>query len=1004
MHEHRKPSAWRAAIYPGVVGLALLLWWLGPWKAVAGIDAAAIIALVGGWRIFYVSIENLLRMRIAPDLAVALAAIGAIAIGENLAAAEVILIMLIGEALEDFAVGRTHQALERLASVVPRVARLREGGVEREAPVEQVTGGAIAVIRPGERIPVDGQVVEGSSDIDESALTGEGMPVSRRPGGKVLAGTVNISGALVVRADGPGTDSALHRVVRLMEQIEEQKAPAERRADRYAVYFVPIVLAISVVVYLVTRSATSAIAVMVVACPCSLVLAVPTAIVAGIGRLATEGVLVKRGEALEQVGHATCVVLDKTGTLTGARPEVAAAIAFGVTKEQLLQVAASAEALSEHVIARSIRQEAQDRGITLRAAGEFTSAPGLGVRATIDGRAVAVGRLEMLQQEGTPISEQAARAAGELRASGNSLVYISLDGELVGLIGIRDRVREGAREAVEALKACGVEHIMLLTGDNETAALQVALQVGIESVCAGVLPDEKVARIRELQGEGFRVVMVGDGVNDAPALSAADVGVAMGDVGTDIAAEAADIVLMTDDLSRLARIVAVSRRAVRTIDQNIRWFAFGFNGLGVIAAGTGLITPVVAAVCHQIGSLLVVGNSLRLLGSPHTLIGRLKRAAAGRWPGHATQALLRLIPARSDVSRWLGTHRRSLCRWGAAALVAAYLASGLCVVRVGETALVRVFGRLTGTRLGPGLHYCPPWPVGTTTVVQTARIRAIEIGFRTSGAKGMPEPAAYEWNTQHRSTGYRKVFDEATMLSGDANLLHVTVVVQYRVTDPAQFVIRTANAPGLMKCLCEHATRCAINATSMSRVLTGARGRIEQVIQREAQQIADRYGCGVRVVRVGLQDVHPPLEVVGAFREVAGEQERKLLRINEAEAYALEQELLGDGEADKAARDAAAYRYSRTRRAKGEAQRFAARQKAYRSGAEVERARLHLQTVEEALGGADKLIMDRRHVGRRQLLFLGPDGLKLSVPDDWAPTDRQANDAETSESSEQYPD
>lgn len=981
MREPSSYSPWRAFLYPAVVAAALLLRWLGPWKTLGGMDVAALIALLGGWRIFYVAVDHLLRRRISGDLPVAIAAMAAIAIGEDLAAAEVILIMLIGEALEEFAVGRTHGAIRGLAAVMPRTARVREGDLDREVPVEDVSPGSLVIVRPGERIPVDGEVVAGAADVDESAFTGEPMPVAKRPGSRVLTGTVSLSGALTLRAESVGEDTTLSRIIHVVQHAEDAKAPAERRADRYATYFVPIVMAVAVVVYLVTRNATNAIAVLVVACPCSLVLAAPTAVVAGIGRLAREGVLVKSGASLEAAARADCVVFDKTGTLTTGRPALAEIHVFGVSEEEALGLAASAGALSEHPASRALVEEAASRGVRPAPPQDFEALPGLGVSAVVEGRRVVLGREELLGQQAIEIPEGARQAGARIREAGQSLVYVAADGKVLAAAGLRDRARPEAAEAVARLRQAGVGRVIVLTGDNEQAARAVAEEVGIGEVAAGLMPDGKIAFLRRLQSEGRRVAMVGDGVNDAPALAVADVGIGMGDLGTDIAAEAADVVLMGGDLRGLPRLVDVSRRALRTIDESIRWFALAFNGVGVMLAGAGLITPVIAAALHQVGSLLVIGNSLRLLGTARGLARRL-RPLAGR-AGAATWSALDLPPppSREDLARLAGKHGPALRRWALVALFVAYLLSGLLRVQPGETAVVQVVGGLAGLH-GPGLHYRPPWPIGKATVVKTGLVRAVEIGFRTGGEGAPAQPPVYEWNVQHRSKGYRKVFEEATVLTGDANLLHVSLVVQYRVRDPVRFLLRTRDAEALLRCCCEHATRCAVNGIGMAEGLTLARQPVEDRIRREAQAIADRYGLGVEVTRVGLQDVHPPLEVVDAFREVASAAEERQRKINEAEAYAVEQVKMAYGEARRRTEDARAFVSQRTLGAAGEARRFSLRQQAYRQGAQPERIRLHLQAVDESLAAPEKIILDSSAVARRQLLFLGPDGLRLSLPEE----------------------
>ncbi|MCD6352533.1 MAG: FtsH protease activity modulator HflK [Armatimonadetes bacterium] len=986
MHDTHHESAWRVFAYPAFLAALIVARVFGPWKSVAGVDVAALIALLGGWRIFYTAIAELLQRRVSGDLPVAIAALAAVVIGQPLAAAEVIFVMLLGEALEDFAVGRTRSALDELASLVPRTARLLAEGREREVPVAEVAPGDLVIVRPGERLPVDGVVVEGSADVDESTFTGEPLPVAKHPGDQVLSGTVIVTGALTLRAESSGEETTLSRAVELIRQAEEHKAPSQRRADYYAKYFVPVVLSLALLVWALTRSLLSALTVLVVACPCSLVLAAPTAVVAGLAALARRGVLVKSGAALEAVGHATCVLFDKTGTLTTGKPALREMRVISGTENEALRLAAAAEALSEHPVGRAIVEAAHTRGLDLPPAAEFDQRPGLGVSALVGGHRVLVGRRQLLDSDGVKLPPEAEAAAAELEAAGSTAVYLAADGEVLAVLGLRDQVRPEAAEAMRRLREVGVGRLALVTGDNDAAARAVAAELGLDEVAAELMPEDKVAFVRRLQERGERVVMVGDGVNDAAALAEADVGVGMGDLGADLTAEAADAVLMTGDLRRVADLVRISRRVVRTIDQNIRWFAFGYNAAGVAAAGVGLLTPVTGAIAHQIGSLAVILNSLRLL-----LLGRRQPGPLASIVDSLRSGLHHALglgerPAREALRDFVQHHRDLARRWGPVLLLAGWLLGGVFRVQPGQEALVQVFGRLVA-RVGPGLHYVPPWPLGHATVVPTGLLRVVEIGFRTSTARSLPQPVIYEWNTQHRGGAYTKVPEEATMLTGDFNFLDVTAVVQYRVRDPVRFYLRTRDGAALMRALALKAVQAAINATPLAEALTTGRPHIEAGVAREAQAMADRYGLGVEVLRAALQDVHPPIEVVDAFREVSSAAEKKQQRINEAQAYAAEQTRLAQGQATKMVEDARAYAAKRTLRAAGEAWRFVQRARAFRTGPQAERLRLWLQAAEDALGPPAKFLLDSREVGRRQLLLLGPKGLRVTLPEEFKPAE-----------------
>ncbi|MFQ6133085.1 MAG: cation-translocating P-type ATPase family protein, partial [Armatimonadota bacterium] len=865
---------WHHALTPLVVAVLLVLYWQGVWRSVFGVDLAAILTLVGGWRIFYEAISKLLRLRLSADLAVALAAIAALIIGENVAAAEVILIMLIGEGLEEFAVARTRGALRALAAAQPTLARLREDGTEREVPVEQVEPGQVVVVRPGERLPLDGEVIEGSSAVDQSPITGESMPATKRPGDPVYAGTLNGVGRLEIRVTAAAEDTTLATIVRLAEEAEEKKAPIERRADRYATYFVPAVLAAAGLTYLVTRQPIQAIAVMIIACPCALVLATPAAVASAIGRLALDGILVKSGAALESVGTADCVVLDKTGTLTEGRPRLARIVPTAeVAEDEVLRLAALAEGHSEHVLGALIRDEAARRGLSVGQVEQFEALPGVGVVATAAEGRVLVGSEALLADQGVQVGPEVLERKRGLEEEGLTVVVVGTERGVLGLLAAEDPVRDGAKRLGERLRELDVERIVVLSGDAQVPAERVAEQVGLAEVAAELLPQEKVSRIEQLQGEGATVVMVGDGINDAPSLAAADVGVAMGGIGTDVAAEAADAVLIADDLDRLPELIGLSRRAHRTIRENLIYFALIFNGAAVIAAAVGLVRPVSAAVIHQISSLLVVGNSLLLLGA-----GRAAQTRPGRAWRRVVQAFAG-ARARLAEADWLGGLRRGweqrarIGRWVALGLAVLYVWWGVFLVRPEQVGVVRLFGRMVADTVPPGLHYWPPPPFGSVKIVPQRRVRAAEIGFRSAAAGAPPAPAAYEWSFQHRAGGYRKVPEESILLTGDANMVSVTMVVQYLIADAGDYLWVTAEPDRLVQAAAQAALREAVTATSLDDVLTARRREIEQAVAAGTQQRVVAYGCGLTVLRVALQDVHPPVEAVAAFRDVASARE-----------------------------------------------------------------------------------------------------------------------------------
>ncbi|HEY2739184.1 MAG TPA: heavy metal translocating P-type ATPase [Thermoanaerobaculia bacterium] len=546
----------------------------------------------------------------------------------------IIALILTGNALEARAKSRTSAALRGLISLQPKTARVLRNdrnAVEADVPIDQVRSGDTVTVRPGERVPVDGEVLSGASAVDESMLTGEPMPVEKGPGARVIGGTINRTGAFRYRATTLGTDSVLARIVRLMRDAQGSRAPIQRLADRISAVFVPVVLGLAAVTFVIwyvavpaggaplVRAFAAAVAVLIIACPCAMGLAVPTAVMVATGRGAQLGLLIKGGEALQRAGDVTTVVLDKTGTVTEGRPAVTDIVVppeASRSSDDLLRLVASLEASSEHPLAEAIvRHAREERGLTLAAVEGFQSLTGLGAVGVVDGAALAVGNAALLAEYAVPIDplrETAERLAGE----GKTAVFAAVDGALAGLLAVADPIKPTSRAAVETMKRMGLG-IVLLTGDERRTAEAVARQAGIERVVAGVLPEGKVAEIERLQKAGEVVAMVGDGINDAPALARADVGIALG-TGTDIAVEASDVTLMRGDLAGVATAIALSRRTMRTMKQNLFW-AFVYNVISIpVAAGAlypafGLqLSPILASAAMAFSSVSVVTNSLRL--------------------------------------------------------------------------------------------------------------------------------------------------------------------------------------------------------------------------------------------------------------------------------------------------------------------------------------------------------------------------------------------------------
>lgn len=542
------------------------------------------------------------------------------------AVAMIIALVLTGNALESRARGRTSEALKKMLLLQPAQARVLRNGVELEVPAGEVESGEVVLVRPGERIAVDGVVLEGRSAIDESMLTGEPVPVQKEAGDKVIGGTLNRLGSLRYRATAVSEAGMLSQIVKLMREAQASRAPMQKLADRISAVFVPIVISIAIATFAawlllapaagLVRALSAAVAVLIIACPCAVGLAVPTAVTVAIGRGAQAGVLFKGGEALEKLHGVDTILVDKTGTITQGRPSVTQVVpAAGFAEETVLAAAAAVERLSEHPLAEAIVSAAGEIEAVSSPAAEFAALPGLGASATVGGRPVLIGNQRLLESRGVDVTALLARAE-EFAATGATPVFVAMEGSLAGVIAISDPIKPTSAAAIKKLRSQGLR-VVMLTGDREATALAVARVAGIDEVVAGVLPEGKVAEVKRLQQAGRRVAMVGDGVNDAPALAQADAGLSMAS-GSDIASEASDVTLMRSDLEAAVEAINLSDRTLRIMKQNLAW-AFLYNVIGIpVAAGAFhasfglLLTPVLASVAMALSSVSVVSNSLRL--------------------------------------------------------------------------------------------------------------------------------------------------------------------------------------------------------------------------------------------------------------------------------------------------------------------------------------------------------------------------------------------------------
>jgi Cu+-exporting ATPase len=543
------------------------------------------------------------------------------------AAAVIVTLVLLGQVLELRARSQTSSAIRALLELAPKIAhRVDAQGVEADTDLGQIHPGDRLRVRPGEKIPVDAKVLEGASHVDESMLTGEPDPVRKAAGDPVTAGTLNGSGSLLIQAEKVGADTLLSQIVHMVAQAQRSRAPVQRLADQVAAWFVPAVIVAAVAAAAVwalfgpppalAHALVVAVSVLIIACPCALGLATPMSIMVGVGRGAHEGVLIKEAAALETLERVNTLVVDKTGTLTEGKPSLQAVIPLaGFTEAALLQWGASAESASEHPLARSIVAGAKLRGAALAAISGFESDPGLGVWGDIDGHRILVGNTKLMERSGVP-TDELSKLAEAYRTKGQTTVFVAADGKAAGLLAIADAIKPSSVEALRALKAEGVRVIML-TGDNARTAKSVAQELGVDEVIADVLPADKAAVVKRLQGEGRVVAMAGDGVNDAPALAQADVGIAMG-TGTDVAMQSAGVTLLKGDLRGIAKAVRLSRRTMKNIRQNL-FFAFAYNALGIpVAAGMLypffgiLLSPMIASAAMSLSSVSVIGNALRL--------------------------------------------------------------------------------------------------------------------------------------------------------------------------------------------------------------------------------------------------------------------------------------------------------------------------------------------------------------------------------------------------------
>jgi Cd2+/Zn2+-exporting ATPase/Cu+-exporting ATPase len=596
-----------------VFGAVILLVVAGEWlellenlTAFVPFPVGLTLVLLGGAPIFLNVIRASFKRQVISHTLMSLGVVAALGVGEWTTAMVVVFFMHIGSYTERMTSAGARRAVKDLSAMAPQTARIEQEGGEREVPIAEVRIGDVVVVRPGENIPVDGEVISGKAAVDQSAVTGESMPVDAGTGTHVFGATIAQQGSLRIRTLAVGSDSTFGRVIKMVEEAEAHRAVVQRFADKFSAWYLPIVLGIAGLTFIISRDALATAAVLLVACSCTIALATPIAMLASIGAGAKRGVLIKGGKYLETLAKANVLLIDKTGTLTLGKPEVTDVIPIHEKDPgKVLSLAASAERYSEHPLAEALRMAVRERGLPLGEVTEFHSMTGLGVQAKVDGMPVTVGRSSMIT--GIPVPVDAAM----LEEQGKTVIYVTGNGKLLGLIAAADTLREEVPAALEQARTLGIRRVELLTGDNERTAAAVGSSLGIVHR-ANLLPEDKIRIVKEYQAQGQVVVMIGDGINDAPALAQADVGIAMGAAGTDIAIEAAHIALMREDWSLVPQVLATAQRTMRVVKGNLGFTAV-YNILGLTLAAFGFLSPMLAAALQSLPDLGILGNSARLL-------------------------------------------------------------------------------------------------------------------------------------------------------------------------------------------------------------------------------------------------------------------------------------------------------------------------------------------------------------------------------------------------------
>lgn len=879
---------------------------LAKWQSVFGYRLALWGALLGGGRILYYTLDGLFAGRVGADLALTIACLGAIILGEHQTAGLVVLIALFGESLEGYTVDYARRALRASLASQPLTAHLCETHGERDVEITTLKPGDVVAIRPGERIPVDGIVIAGKSTVDESTLSGEPLPVDKTVDHLVTSGTLNQFGALQVRVTRAGNDTLLAKVTAQVQQAVAVKSRGERLADRLAQWFLPAVLIAAGLTLFGWRIATGswsaawlpALSVLVVACPCPLVLATPCAVLATLASLARRGVVVKSSAVLERLSTIDTIAFDKTGTLTqGAMSIATIHPADNVTEHELLAVAATAERRSEHLLARVLVNAAESAGLMIPAPYEFTTHPGSGVVATIRSSAlsglvtalsgeprmvtVVVGNANLLQQHVIPVNDSLMETAQQASASGETTLFVAIENRCLGVIAVRDTVRPQSRAVLDQLRGEGVSRWALLTGDRTAPATAILRELPpFAHVACEQSPADKAAWIEQQRTAGHHIAMLGDGVNDAPALAVADVGLVVVRPGADLAAEAGDVLLLGDPLRPLPGLIRRSRAMVENIRQSVWWFAFGVNGLGVIASSFGWLSPVTAALFHEVASLAVMINALRLLWTTD----------------EAVADVAAVTPSIIDWEAWLAwwspsawvyrliQHRQLASRFLIAGGVMFWLLSQVVRLGIDEEAVVTRFGKHHAV-LTPGWHWRWPWPFESVTRLRPEFVHTVTFGVPVITDKLRSEETVIEWTSEH---GPMSNADGTSLfLTADELLVDISAELQYRIRHSRDYVYRGGRR--VEECCRKELEAVLRELTArypLDDWLTEARGELERQVQSRVMERLQSLPLGIEVTQVQLLDVHPPQAVVAAYRQVSDALEDQERQKNVASAIA----------------------------------------------------------------------------------------------------------------------